>query len=129
MKKLMVLMVMLAMMVGHEAVAHELTDKEKGVIMKAVKRELKDPESARFQWVKLADKINPKHFVATYCGLVNAKNGYGGYIGYEPFQVQIARQSNGFEVISVTLSNAELSSHAVFEMCVDDGYEGLLTAK
>lgn len=39
----------------------------------AVKKSLKDPNSAQFQNVK------------GYCGEVNAKNSYGGYTGYKRF--------------------------------------------
>jgi hypothetical protein len=45
----------------------------------AVKRLLNDPDSAKFTDVKAgADK-------GSYCGLVNAKNRMGGYVGATPF--------------------------------------------
>lgn len=45
----------------------------------AVKRELRDPESAQFSDVA----VN----VESACGFVNSKNGYGGYAGKQPFVV------------------------------------------
>lgn len=42
---------------------------------------LKDPESARFRGVAIKT-YNGNRIV---CGEVNAKNSYGGYVGYEPF--------------------------------------------
>jgi len=45
----------------------------------AVKRELRDPDSARFSDVT----VN----VESACGFVNSKNGYGGYAGRQPFVV------------------------------------------
>lgn len=43
----------------------------------AVKRELRDPESAQFTDVT----VN----IESACGFVNSKNGYGGYAGKQPF--------------------------------------------
>ena len=48
-------------------------------VQDVVKRELKDPESARFEAVSYF----PAEDVA--CGSVNAKNSYGGYTGKEDF--------------------------------------------
>ncbi|WP_447754285.1 hypothetical protein [Sphingopyxis fribergensis] len=45
----------------------------------AVKRELRDPESAQFSDVV----VN----VESACGFVNSKNGFGGYVGRQPFVV------------------------------------------
>ncbi len=45
----------------------------------AVKRELRDPDSAQFSDVV----VN----VESACGFVNSKNGYGGYAGRQPFIV------------------------------------------
>lgn len=44
-------------------------------------RSLKDPESARFRDVSLV----PYQDGAVICGEVNAKNSYGGYVGYKRF--------------------------------------------
>jgi len=46
-----------------------------------VRESLKDPDSAKFSEVSTAGN----GLVA--CGLVNAKNGFGGYIGNTPFMV------------------------------------------
>lgn len=54
---------------------------EKTVIRSAVLKSLKDPDSAKFRW-------NPKVLDSTiYCGFVNSKNSFGGYVGFEPFMV------------------------------------------
>jgi len=45
----------------------------------AVKRRLRDPESAQFRDVRRCDKPNAVH------GEVNARNGYGGYAGFSAF--------------------------------------------
>lgn len=46
-----------------------------------VKQSLKDPDSAKFQNVRVVDYNDGK----VVCGEVNAKNSYGGYVGYASF--------------------------------------------
>lgn len=46
----------------------------------AITSRFKDPESARFRGLYLSQKELP-----TLCGEVNAKNSYGGYVGYRGF--------------------------------------------
>ena len=43
----------------------------------AVGRELKDPGSAQYRDIEVYDGV--------VCGQVNAKNSYGGYVGFQPF--------------------------------------------
>lgn len=57
-----------------------LTLTNKKQIAAAVRAELKDPDSAEFRWPIPKDKN-------IYCGWVNAKNSFGGYIGFQPFAV------------------------------------------
>jgi hypothetical protein len=40
---------------------------------------LKDPDSARWEWAPIRSDI--KTGLVVYCGRVNAKNSYGGYVG------------------------------------------------
>jgi len=49
---------------------------------KAVRAKLKDPESAKFKDVYF---YQGKDNVPVTCGLVNAKNSFGGYSGFEHF--------------------------------------------
>lgn len=46
----------------------------------AISDNFKDPESARFRGLFISNKGLP-----TLCGEVNAKNSYGGYVGYKKF--------------------------------------------
>jgi len=52
----------------------------------AVRRKLKDPESAVFRrmGVMAPEKFDPKA-LGTVCGEVNAKNSFGGYTGFSNF--------------------------------------------
>ena len=56
--------------------------KEKAMVMAGVKNKLRDPESARFEDIYA---MNGSHGKRSYCGYVNAKNGFGGYTGKAQF--------------------------------------------
>jgi hypothetical protein len=47
-------------------------------VIEAVKAQLKDPDSAQFKGIVQSGP-------STYCGWVNAKNGFGGYSGFQLF--------------------------------------------
>lgn len=82
MKYLVTLFIVLT---AHVAAA-ELNNAEKAALLNArkeVTRNLKDPDSALFRNVYLiVKKGSDKYFV---CGEINAKNYYGGYVGYDKF--------------------------------------------
>jgi hypothetical protein len=61
--------------------ARQLDAREKDMIAGAVRTKLNEPDSARFKWYP----FNGLH----YCGEVNAKNGPGGYIGFDLFRVDV----------------------------------------
>ena len=66
----------------------------------AIARKMKDPESARFAGVVASPKGS------TVCGWVNAKNSFGGYVGYKPFYV-MGRFAEVRDEDDVTLSNRD----------------------
>ena len=47
----------------------------------AAKKTLKDPDSAKFKNIRMMDYDGGK----VLCGEINAKNSYGGYVGYKRF--------------------------------------------
>jgi hypothetical protein len=52
----------------------------------AILRRLKDPESARFRDIHVrVEKAAAGNLVTVVCGQVNAKNSFGGYVGFRPF--------------------------------------------
>jgi hypothetical protein len=75
-----VAVMMLACAVAGTAKARDLTDAEQLRIAAAILDELRDPDSVRFRWQPLAEDT-PEW----YCGSINAKNIFGGYVGYTPF--------------------------------------------
>lgn len=52
----------------------------------AIVRQLKDPESARFGEVRVYATYEGAGMIA--CGTVNAKNAFGGYVGFKRFYSQ-----------------------------------------
>lgn len=48
----------------------------------AVRDKLRDPDSAQFGTIVVRDK---PEFGVVVCGMVNTKNGFGGYSGEQPF--------------------------------------------
>jgi len=57
------------------------TEKTITTAQEHIKKGMKDPDSAKFQNARLVDFDKG----AVVCGEVNAKNSYGGYVGYRPF--------------------------------------------
>lgn len=72
-----------------------LTAAEKAAVKVAVNKHLKDPTSPLFKWPKLqlaggpSDDPQGKDNVYMYCGLVDAKNSYGGYVGFVPYYAML----------------------------------------
>lgn len=68
--------ILLCALVGtaSNAMARELSTKEKGIIAAKITAQLKDPDSAKITWEDYKGGEG-------YCAHVNAKNSYGGYSG------------------------------------------------
>lgn len=47
---------------------------------------MRDPDSVNFRSVYAVDLSNSDRVV---CGELNAKNGFGGYVGYSPFYIRL----------------------------------------
>ncbi|CDH08116.1 exported hypothetical protein [Xenorhabdus bovienii str. oregonense] len=92
-----------------ESEPQELTDISNSVVEKArvsVRNSLKDPDSAIFEYIYPSSQ-----YADIACGMVNAKNSYGGYTGKKKFIVNI---SNDTVVID---SDSELFSSKWDEFC------------
>lgn len=74
----------------------KLTKNQKRLIEKRVKENLFDPYSAHFKWPQKA--INLEDGILGYCFFVNAKNRFGGYVGYKQHSVLLAKAEKGWEV-------------------------------
>jgi len=80
--------------------ASALKSDTKAAVMEAVKKLLKDPDSAKFRGIKRTGQM-------AYCGWVNAKNGYGGYTG----DVAFFSSSKGTVILDIG------GSQAVRDLC------------
>jgi hypothetical protein len=76
----------------------------------SVKQQLNDPDSAEFSEIKI---VGPSP-IETVCGRVNAKNLFGGYVGYRRFYFYA---STGASVIESAL-NAR-AFNVMWELCSD----------
>jgi hypothetical protein len=77
------------LVVGIGLAAASCTSKEDDLVTKAkdvVLKTLRDPTSAQFEKIgsKTAKDYNGD-ILKIVCGLVNSKNGFGGYVGFRPF--------------------------------------------
>jgi hypothetical protein len=93
------------------------TNGEAGVIdvaTKSLARSLKDPDSARFQNVRLAESS----FGKVVCGEANAKNSYGGYTGFKRF----VAGTNGSTFYNTDTRYPEISAEANSGLIAACGY-------
>lgn len=78
--KIICLMTASAVFIGACSVADSFGDDKK-----LVANSMKDPSSVQFRNLRRKnDRFNDHNIV---CGEVNAKNSYGGYVGFVPFEV------------------------------------------
>ncbi len=100
--------------------ARELSDAEKSVISKAMLDSLKDPESVRFKWPPYVDGSD------LYCGYVNAKNSFGGYVGDARFSAFVVLVDGEIKVAApvgiATGDPSDSTSQAVGMTCAIKGY-------
>lgn len=119
------------MPLGISGSAGELDDKEKQIISQAVRETLRDPLSALFKWppYNSVDELHPAGGLRMgyYCGLVNAKNGFGGYTGYVPYYASLAWITGGSFTADIQMIATEdpdsIMSHATLQMCSMHGYK------
>lgn len=61
------------------------TQKLAKTLREPIREALRDEPSARFKDEFISLSEDEKSNVLSLCGLVNSKNGYGGYTGFKPF--------------------------------------------
>ena len=109
---------------GETVAAREMTAAEKADIAAAVKAKLKDPEAARFVWPQLAND-------SIYCGIVNGKNSYGGYVGDAPFIVGLGLGPKGrLRPVSLDIGTPRDETRTTAEIlsaCEEAGYSLVLS--
>lgn len=71
--------------------------------VKLVRQQLNDPDSAQFEEVRTVDGVT--------CGLVNAKNLYGAYTGFERFVVKDQRVYFGDDTTGPLINSPRVCTH------------------
>ena len=102
----------IATVMTSNALARDLSKKEKSLIEQAAKEQLKDPESANFYWQDYKGG-------SIYCAHVNSKNSYGGYAGKSLLLVGVKNDSEG-NISSASVSIR--SDNLMNEICTKRGY-------
>jgi hypothetical protein len=72
-------------------------------IEKKVKNRLFDPYSTHFKWPNNGCDFGED--IGSYCGFVNAKNRYGGYVGYAQFKVYLVKTSKGWSINDIKMGD------------------------
>lgn len=90
------------------------------MVVSAVRKRLKDPESARFGVMAAARKDGKEG--VDVCGMVNARNSYGGYTGEQPFiGTMFIDRPNGKPPIFIPLAigGNKIAREATIKVCRD----------
>lgn len=99
--------------------------KLKEVVISALKNEARDPTSLLFKWHAVA--AEPKGGVLTYCGMVNGKNGFGGYSGFAPYLAAVVLSDSGEPtkaiIIGMKGKGQDKTGAAAVKICANYGYD------
>jgi hypothetical protein len=90
------------------ATLRDLTPGERTILAPLLAREMKDPNAAQFRW----GRIGPPNELGRsfYCAMVNGKNAYGGYVGYQPFYTIV--QFEGGKIAGIRSENTTMANDA-----------------
>lgn len=101
--------------------AATLTPADTIIVHDGVKKSLKDPGSARFGGHAAGISADGTILV---CGLVNARNSYGGYTGDQPYSGLLLTTKSGRRVfIPVKIGGDRNDREAVVKVCRSDGLD------
>jgi hypothetical protein len=93
-----------------------LTPAMQQMVKRGVAESLKDPESARFgRMVAVKDSKG----VITVCGMVNAKNSLGGYVGMSPYLGVLSPEAKAFAVADI--GSSDTGRQAAMQVCSQAG--------
>lgn len=112
-----------------QSASRPLTAAEKTAIKRGFDAELRDPASAQFRLGPDQPKAQAGWKSEKYCGLVNAKNAYGGYTGFKVFTIFVKRDANG-RIISASFPDVQTGDgflgarlvQANIRLCKETGY-------
>jgi len=107
--------VLSAMPIGAAGLAEE----DLMVVKRDVSAQLLDPGSAVFSLINAAEP-RPGG-ITVVCGLVNAKNRFGGYAGDNVFYGQLRKDGDSLTVDVDIMNNKESTVRSIVEICDEDG--------
>lgn len=116
----------------NNTLSKEPTDSEKENISEVVKNRLIDPYSAKFKWVeytgeRIHEPSDPSLSGLIYCGIVNSKNRFGGYVGDSPYMVALGWKNDILnKVLLIWMGDGDANSigtQATYQTCAEKGYK------
>jgi hypothetical protein len=107
----------------------ELTPIEKVTLASSLAQTLKDPGAAQFKWMPVT--MLQREAVTDYCGLVNGRNSYGGYTGYQKFYAQLFKDGKGqfTKGLIRLIASGDVETMATDGQCEKYGYVDFSLAK
>ena len=84
------------------------------IYSQAVTREMRDPSSVQFRDLKVGRNAEGSD---TLCGELNAKNGYGGYVGFDPFYAEIIPTPDPGRTIATVFPASKVGLRYVLDRC------------
>jgi hypothetical protein len=102
-----------------------LTDDEKKIVASTYQERLQDPLSAQFRWHNFVKSPSENSDDSIYCFQVNAKNSYGGYVGFKTMFGTVTQRDGtivGYRYKLGAESNP-IMNEAATEFCEVAGYK------
>jgi hypothetical protein len=99
----------------------DLTPDEKKAIITAVAPNLKDPDAARYHWVKFP--TNASGDSVNYCATVDAKSPYPPYSGRQAYIVELDMSGNHITAAEMGLIAGGKDAALVTKMCAKYGLD------
>jgi hypothetical protein len=108
----------------------ELSQSEKAALASVFAQTLKDPGSAQFKWLPVI-MLERDGATYDYCGLVNGRNSFGGYAGFQKFYAQIRKNDKGAFTRGLvrTIASDDVSVIATDGLCEKHGYTDFSQAR
>ncbi len=95
------------------------TDEEKLVIERAVQHSLKDPGSMQLQDLRVGPGKTEGSL--TVCGQVNAKNSFGGYVGFRTFYAMYVLKNKNGDPAAIVIGVDDGRTNVASSFCTRDG--------
>jgi hypothetical protein len=95
------------------ALQRPLTPDEIALLTTILAPVMKDPNSVQFKWNPIGQPDDKG--VAQYCGMMNGKNDFGNYVGFQPFSAQVFFVGGKIVTAKLTLIGYDAASAQAVE--------------